>query len=171
MITYFPHSTSLDNLSKTFSGWNDTKLSELGLRQASNLSKHVSEQQFDAVFCSDLKRAVQTASIAFPSIEIIRDARLREMNYGLMNGAAKSSFGGFEQFNSGFTNGENLLDVERRMRSFLAENYSSQQSIVIIAHRFPQLALEVIFNGKSWSQAFADDWRETGQWQAGWRYG
>jgi hypothetical protein len=30
--------------------------------------------------------------------------------------------------------------------------------------------LEVIIKGKSWQEAFAEDWRKTKQWQPGWDY-
>ena len=43
----------------------------------------VSDQNFDIVFCSDLKRAVDSANMAFASkYEIIQYERLREANYG-----------------------------------------------------------------------------------------
>ena len=39
-----------------------------------------------------------------------------------------------------------------------------------MGHQAPQLALEVLLNGKTWEQAFADDWRKTKAWKPGWEY-
>ena len=71
-----------------------------------------------------------------------------------------------------FPKGESLKDVEIRIRDFiefLKENYSGQ-TIGIVAHRAPQLALEVITKGISWEEAIDNDWRKTGDWQPGWAY-
>ena len=59
-----------------------------------------------------------------------------------------------------------------RMRDFvnyLKENYDGK-TIGIVAHRAPQLALEVITKNISWEEANQNDWRKTGDWQAGWEY-
>ena len=58
------------------------------------------------------------------------------------------------------------------MRSFLNEikkNYSGK-TIAIVAHRAPQLALEVITKGISWEEAIESDWRKSGDWKPGWEY-
>jgi broad specificity phosphatase PhoE len=33
-----------------------------------------------------------------------------------------------------------------------------------------KLALEVLLRGKTWEQAFAEDWRKAHAWQPGWEY-
>ena len=63
-------------------------------------------------------------------------------------------------------------DVEKRMRefvSYLKENYDGK-TVGIVAHRAPQLALEVITKGISFEEANELDWRKTGDWQPGWEY-
>ena len=44
------------------------------------------------------------------------------------------------------------------------------KTIGIVAHRAPQLALEVITKGITWEEAINNDWRKTGDWQPGWVY-
>jgi hypothetical protein len=39
-----------------------------------------------------------------------------------------------------------------------------------MAHKAPQLALEVILNGKTWEQAIREDWHNQKAWQPGWIY-
>lgn len=86
-ITYFVHGTTTDNEEGISSGWKDAELSELGVRQSKELKNQLGGKKFDAVFCSDLKRAVDSAKIVFEGVApIVKDKRLRECNYGTYNG-------------------------------------------------------------------------------------
>jgi hypothetical protein len=49
------------------------------------------------------------------------------------------------------------------------EKYKNK-TIGIIAHRAPQLAIEVITKNITWEEANKNDWRKTGDWQPGWEY-
>ena len=87
-ITYFVHGTTVDNLNKKATGWLPGELSQKGIEQAKNLNKIIKDQYFDVVICSDLKRAVDSAKIDFEGrdIKIIQDSRIRECNYGDLDG-------------------------------------------------------------------------------------
>jgi len=68
--------------------------------------------------------------------------------------------------------GESCGDVQARIGSFLEdlrEKYDGK-SVAIVAHKAPQLALDVILRGKTWEEAIAEDWRKTKAWQPGWEY-
>lgn len=173
-ILYFVHGTTTDNQDKLCSGWSNAMLNDLGREQAINLGKVSRERNdvFDIMFTSDLKRAVESSRLAFPDIEKITDKRLRECNYGDLDGKHKSLVIYEEHIEDKFPSGESLLDVEKRMREFvgfLKENYDDK-TVGIVAHRAPQLALEVITKGISWEEANKNDWRKTGDWQPGWEY-
>lgn len=173
-IIYFVHGTTTDNASKLCSGWKEAMLNDLGREQAKNLGTISRERgdKFDMIFTSDLKRAIESSDIAFPEIEKISDRRLRECNYGDLDGEHKSLVKYEEHIKTPFPNGESLEDVEERMRefvSYLKSNYPGK-TIGIVAHRTPQLALEVIVKGITWEEANANDWRKTGDWQPGWEY-
>ena len=78
MKVYFAtHATSKDNEAGIASGWKDVELSELGIQQAKELEERFKDIKIDLICCSDLKRAVDTANIAFGSrdIKIIKDKR------------------------------------------------------------------------------------------------
>ena len=110
--------------------------------------------------------------IHFPKFQVIEDKRLRECNYGDLDGEDKNQIIYEDHINNPFPNGESLKDVEKRLRDFLKyvkENYKDK-TIGIIAHRAPQLAIEVITKNISWEEANANDWRKTGAWQPGWEY-
>lgn len=170
MITYFVHSTSVDNEAGVRSGWKDPPLSAIGKGQAEELGKSVAGRRFDLVASSDLRRARETAEIAFPGIEVQRDARLREMNYGALNGKHGSAFPRDDLWCIGnrFVGGECCLDVQARVRDFLDSVVGAR--IAIVAHKYPQLALEVLCNGLTWSAAIESDWRRWNRWQPGWTY-
>ena len=170
-IIYYVHGTTYDNASKKCSGWKQVELNDLGKEQAINLGKNT-PYKFDVLFTSDLKRAIDSAKLAFPKFEAIIDNRLRECNYGDFDGGDKKLVVYEEHIEEEFPNGESLKSVESRMRDFLKyinENYKGK-TIGIIAHRAPQLALEVITEHISWEEANKNDWRKTGDWQPGWEY-
>lgn len=171
-IMYFVHGTTTDNAAKLCSGWKEAMLNDLGREQAKNLGSVISDIKFDAIFTSDLKRAIESSEIAFPQYQKITDKRLRECNYGDLDGERKNLVVYEDHIENRFPNGESLKDVEKRVRDFveyLKENYSGRM-IGIVAHRAPQLALEVITKNISWEEANKADWRKTGAWQPGWEY-
>ena len=88
-LVYETHSTSVDNENGIATGWLDGRLSELGRRQAEELGAR--RRDVAAVYASDLGRAVETAAIAFrgAGIPVHHDARLRECDYGELNGATR----------------------------------------------------------------------------------
>lgn len=173
-ITYFVHGTTMDNEKKISSGWNDVGLSDLGIKQSMELKEKIKEKKFDVVFCSDLKRAVATAKIVFGDLQIIPEKRLRECNYGGYNGQASKIVEPMQEENitKKFPEGESYKDVEQRIMGFLTflkKKYDGKH-VAIVAHKAPQLALEVIFKKKTWEQAFREDWRKKNAWQPGWEY-
>jgi broad specificity phosphatase PhoE len=173
-ITYFVHGTTTDNERGLATGWLPGEVSGLGRRQAKELGKKITGEKFDAVFCSDLRRAIDSAKLMFGSSpNIIQDMRLREANYGDWNGHPESFKANMDNFvNSPFPNGESYRDVEKRMRDFcdfLKTTYP-EQHVGIVAHQAPQLALDVILKHKTWPQAIAEDWRKAKAYQPGWKY-
>lgn len=174
-ISYFVHGTTTDNEQDLATGWLPGELSAKGEEQAKKLGEQVADQYFDAVFCSDLKRAVDSANLGFgDKYQIIEDKRLRECNYGDLNGKPASAFKNRMKvfITTPFPNGESYQDVEARLNSFveyLSENYGGKH-VAIVAHQGPQLALDVILRGKTWQQAIDQDWRKAKAWQPGWPY-
>ena len=170
-IIYFVHGTTTDNSEKLCSGWKQAKLNELGIEQAIELGKNT-KYSFDVLFSSDLVRAVDSAKLAFPKYQAKADKRLRECNYGLLDGKSKKDVIYEEHIYNAFPQGESLKDVESRIRDFLdflEENYDGK-TVGIVAHRAPQLALEVITKNIPWEKALENDWRKSGKWQPGWEY-
>ncbi|MFH0922572.1 MAG: histidine phosphatase family protein [Candidatus Micrarchaeota archaeon] len=173
-ITYFVHGTTTDNEHGISTGWNQGELSELGKRQCKELRGLLADKKFDAVFCSDLGRAVDSANLIFGEGVAESEKRLREVNYGDLNGAPSSSVEPSKErhINTPFPNGESYKDVEKRVQDFLTELAGEycHKHVAFVSHMAPQLALEVLLNEKNWNQAFSEDWRNTKQWRPGWNY-
>ncbi|MFZ6015699.1 MAG: histidine phosphatase family protein [Patescibacteria group bacterium] len=174
-ITYFVHGTTTDNEKEISSGWSDVELSELGIQQSKDLTDFIKNKKFDVVFCSDLKRAVDSAELTFNGdLEIKQDARLRECNYGDYNAKPSEIVEPLQEkmISERFPNGESYEDVKARINDFLQDlkkDYDGKH-IAIVSHKAPQLALDVLLKSKTWEEAFAEDWRKKKAWQPGWEY-
>lgn len=171
-IIFESHSTTLDNEAHLASGQFDVGLSELGLKQSRELGERYKNENFDAIFCSDLQRSYKTAEIAFGDrrFPIIKDARLRECDYGDLTRYPSEEVDKekpkhiFEPF----PNGESYEDTAKRMKSFLEDllkNYDHKK-VMIIGHRATQYGLEHWIKGVSIYDAVTAPWK----WQPGWSY-
>lgn len=175
-ITYFVHGTTTDNEEKISSGWNDVSLSEKGIEQSKNLSSESEHKTFDAIFTSDLVRAIDSAELAWgeSGIPISQDARLRECNYGDYNGQPSDVVESLQEqsITTPMPNGESYEMVKDRIADFLSDVSQKYRDghIAIVAHKAPQLALDVLLKNMTWEEAFANDWRKTKTWQPGWEY-
>ena len=88
-IVFETHATTIDNEVGIATGWLPGELSEAGRRQASELGARRRDDGIDLVVTSDLARAADTVEIAFyqTTITVAADERLRECDYGGLNGA------------------------------------------------------------------------------------
>ena len=178
-IIYFVHGTTTDNLEHKASGWEQGQLSSKGIEQVLNLKEILKSNEIidfskiDLVISSDLKRAIDSANYLFEGEkEILHDERIRECTYGELSLKDNSLVKYEEHIEEPFPNGESLKDVEKRMKNFtnyLLEKYNGK-TIALVAHKAPQLALDVITKGMTWQEAIDSDWRKTKNWQPGWMY-
>jgi broad specificity phosphatase PhoE len=156
-IIFEYHSTSTDNEAGVASGWRDPPLSDKGREQAKELGERCEGEAIDVVFCSDLRRAVETADIAFPDLAIHPDPRLREYDYGSMTGSPPELIHAERpsRVNTPFPEGESLHDVLNRVRSFIDElgrDWDGKR-VVVIGHGATRLALDHILGGMSLQDA------------------
>ncbi len=170
-IIFEAHGTTFDNEAHLASGHSDVALSPLGEQQSREMGERYKNDHFDEIFCSDLQRAYKSAEIGFGSKwSIIKDARLRECNYGDFT-KKSSEIVEAEKPNriyTPFPNGESYEQTTIRMKSFLDDllkNYDGKR-IMIIGHRATQYGLENIINKIPLEQLLATKFK----WQPGWRY-
>ena len=176
-ITYFVHGATADNERGIASGWYDIELSKLGRKQAFELKALLKNRGFCVVYCSDLRRALTSAELVFgDKVKIVQDKRLRECNYGNLTRAKSEKIESLMlgYVDKPFPNGECYKDVEKRIESFLLDLHERHagKNVALVAHRAPQLALDVLLKGKTWEQAIKEDWRlmNPREWRPGWEY-
>ena len=172
-VIYFVHGTTTDNAEHKSTGWIPGELTEKGIQQSLDLKEQINLDEIDLVISSDLKRAIDSADYTFKGLkEIYHDERIRECNYGDLNGQDASLVIYENHVTESFPNGEALIDVENRVRDFcnyLKANFDGK-TVAIVAHKAPQFAFEVITKGITWKEAIEKDWRKTKSWQPGWEY-
>ncbi|MFA5023225.1 MAG: histidine phosphatase family protein [Candidatus Paceibacterota bacterium] len=170
-IIFEAHGTTFDNEAHLSSGHNDVALSPLGEQQSREMGERYKDDHFDAIFVSDLQRAVRSAEIGFGNKwPIIKDARLRECDYGDLTKHSSEEVEGEKpkRIYEPFPNGESYEQTTERMRSFLADlakNYDGKR-VMIIGHRATQYGLENLINGVSLEQLISTKFK----WQPGWEY-
>lgn len=171
-IIFEAHSTTLDNESKRASGWVDVDFSELGKKQCFELMERYKDSNLDAIFTSDLQRAVKSGVPTADHLKtpIYPDSRLRECNYGDLDGSDKHLVDDQkkDRIDVPFPNGESYEDCMKRMKDFLdylKKNFDGK-TVMIIGHRATQYGLEHHIKGKSIFQCVTEPW----SWQPGWEY-
>lgn len=169
-IIYETHQTSTDNEAGIATGWLPGELSALGRAQAVELGARRRHDGIAAVFTSDLRRAVDTAEIAFAAtdIPIIQDIRLRECNYGALNGASVARIAAerANRVTTPFPGGQSYEDVVRATELFLRDLASDWDGrrVLIIAHSANYWALQVLLGGANLEDLVV----ATFDWQPGW---
>ena len=171
-IIFESHSTTLDNEAKRASGWIDVDFSKLGVRQSLELRDRYKDTKLDAIFTSDLQRAVKSG---VPTAEVLKipiyvDARLRECNYGDLDGSDKQIVDDQkkDRIDTPFPNGESYEDCAQRIGEFLEylkEKFEGK-IVMVIGHRATQYGLEYHINKKPLLQCVTEPWA----WQPGWKY-
>ena len=96
--------------------------------------------------------------------------RLRECNYGKLNGAPKKEVESqkAERIEKPFPGGESYQNTSRRMKEFLTDLLKeyNNKTVLIIGHRATQYGLEHWIQGVPLQAAVLTPW----QWQPGWIY-
>ena len=171
-LIYETHSISEDNEHGIATGWLAGRLSERGRLLAGELGQRRRHDGISAVHTSDLGRAVETAEIAFAGtgIPVIQDARLRECNYGQLNGmpVAQLEAERLRHIDEPYPGGESYQQVVDRMAPFLADLARDRDGarVLLIGHSATRWALDHLLTGIALDRLVNApfDWRE------GWSY-
>lgn len=171
-LVYETHSITEDNENGIATGWLPGRLSARGREAAADLGRRRRDDGFAAVFTSDLHRAEETARIAFAetAIPVHSDPRLRECDYGDLNGCPVDRLAAVraKHIDRPFPGGQSYRQVVHATRDFLHELAETRdgQRVLIIAHSANRWALQVLLKG-----ARIEDLVDAPfQWQPGWHY-
>lgn len=135
------HGETDANVKGVVQGWLDTELNDKGLAQAVDAAKTF-DKHIDAIYSSDLKRAVRTAEEfrnLYKESPYFQDNRLRERNFGDATGTHRDEHD-WEQFwsvedRSTIPNAEIISDFTKRVADFLDElKTKPYQSVLIVTH-------------------------------------
>ena len=87
-VVLIRHGQSQGNAEGRFGGHTDTPLSRHGRRQAEATAKALASENFDAIYSSDLRRAIETASplAKLTGVSFETTDALRERSVGVMEG-------------------------------------------------------------------------------------
>jgi 2,3-bisphosphoglycerate-dependent phosphoglycerate mutase len=171
-IVFETHSTTEDNESGIATGWLAGRLSDLGREQATELGARRRADRIAAVFSSDLARSVETVTIAFggTAVPVLLDWRLRECDYGDLNGSAATELHAHraEHIDTPYPGGESWRQAAARIASFLSDlplRWSGQR-VLVIGHVATRWGLDHVLLGTPLEELAvrAFDWRP------GWEY-
>jgi broad specificity phosphatase PhoE len=167
------HGITEFNASGRFLGHTDAGLTDEGMRQVEKLRDRMAEEKFDAVYSSDLKRAMITAETICTGhqAEIIVCPELREINYGqtesLTFGEIKSRFPELAEAirnfspDMSFPGGETLQEFINRTLKFLyrLDLKANGPKILIVSHGGPirTLLCELLGVGQGFWRTFRLD--------------
>lgn len=171
-IVFETHSWSEDNDRGLATGWLPGRLSDRGRVLARELGQRRGADGLTAVFTSDLRRAVQTAEVAFADspLPVLADWRLRECDYGQLNGAptayVHSQRG--RRLTTPYPGGESWMQAVHRVGRFLADLPSrwAGQRVLVIGHVATRWAFDHVLNGVDLQDLIEADFG----WRAGWEY-
>lgn len=171
-IVFETHALSEDNERGVASGWAHSRLSEPGRRLARELGERRRHDGIAAVFSSDLHRAVETATIAFPSGDppVLLDWRLRECDYGDRNGGPVHTHmrDRARHLDDPYPGGESWRQATTRVARWLDDltlRWNGAR-VLVIGHVATRWALDHRLGGVPLETLVAADFA----WQEGWEY-
>lgn len=172
VIVFETHSWSEDNDRGIATGWLPGRLSARGRALAAELGERRRNDGIAAVFTSDLRRAVETADIAFEGtgIPVLHDWRLRECDYGTGNGTPSAVLHQRRQdyLDQPYPGGESWRQAVHRVGRFLNDvpmRWNGQR-VLVIGHVATRWALDHLLNGVPLKELVVQDFG----WREGWEY-
>ena len=146
-VTLVRHGQTASSARSAYSGQSDIPLTDLGRAQAQAAAARLAEAGIDAVICSPLTRARDTAQAiaAATGAPLTIDERLIEVDYGPFEGldrhAARARFGApfdawrADPFGAPFPGMEPLADALQRARAGTADALARHEHPVIVGHQ------------------------------------
>ena len=152
MIYFVRHGQTNWNLEGRIQGQTDISLNETGFMQAKEIKRKLENIKFEKVFCSPLKRALETAKVIYDG-KIIIDDRIKERNNGELEGKLKSEIKKMPDFNnpdSSECNIEPIKVFNERIKLFLDEitRKYKNKNILVVTHAGVCIYVKCYFEGE-----------------------
>ena len=155
-IVFLRHGVTEWNKENRLQGQSDIPLAPEGILGAKRAGELLKNYRFDAVYCSSLRRARQTAQLAYPQADAIPDDRLMEWCFGEIEGMVPSEYGtrfrdcwqfGVEPI----PDGETIEDLIGRVGEFVEEINAEHPNgtVLVVAHGGVSAALQLYLKGEA----------------------
>lgn len=147
------HGETAENINKIMQGKMDTVLNEVGKKQAKSVQDKIKKEQIDLIISSPLKRAIETAKLAAPNIEIKDDERLLSRNHGEFQGKKRTDINLDSywniKLNEQYKEAESIMDLYNRVASLIIDikHTYKDKNILLVTHSGICRILYYYFNG------------------------
>ncbi len=157
-IVLIRHGKTPGNEKKLFVGRLDEDLSENGKKEILELKGKNKYENFGTVYCSPMKRCIQTAEIIFgkaQSLNIMQE--LKEMDFGIFDGKSFDEITAIEDYKDFgsseekmyFPSGENINEFKRRCINAVNKIIQKGENCSVVCHGGVIMALtEYLSEGK-----------------------
>lgn len=156
------HGTTEWNNTRRLQGWKDSDLTQEGIENAIKLGKSLSSIDFDLIYSSPQKRALDTAELirGEKDIRILAHNDLREMSYGIWEGMYLEDID--KNYPEEFLNyvnkpdlytpidedGESYDDLFKRVRNFLEGLIKKDvKNLLLVTHGIPLKVIIALVKG------------------------
>ena len=142
------HGETVDNAHQIMQGQTQGELNGNGIRQAEEVSRELEGVALDAIIASDLKRAIDTATIiAKPhQLEVITTPLLRERDWGDFTGRFIPSLKG-EAWPDNVETLEALLSRADEFITYVKEAYPGKK-VLAVGHGIINKAIQAVYHDK-----------------------
>lgn len=142
------HGETEATLTNEFEGFRDTPLTDRGRTQAKEVARRLNHNEFDLLFSSPLKRALDTSKIIAQEVgtDIRIEEDLKEICYGSWEGKERSSISSTHSWNDNKYNfsypgsfrgtpGQSYADIYQRVVDFFEKlRQKDLKSVLVVTH-------------------------------------
>ncbi|WP_432360104.1 histidine phosphatase family protein [Sporosarcina sp. UB5] len=139
VIGFVRHGVTAWNKEGRAQGSSDIPLDDEGIDMAKRVADRLSTEQWDIIYTSDLQRAKKTAEIIaekLPGVELVEDARLREIGGGKVEGTTEAEriekWGkDWNQLDMGFEPLESIISRGMESLNEIKKKYAGKRVLVV----------------------------------------
>jgi probable phosphoglycerate mutase len=138
------HGQSIHNKEQIIAGQLDSELTGEGVADAQSVARAIGRSDFDAIYCSDLRRARETAEVIVDALDLTCpltfSTLLRELDYGEYTSQPVSEAFHFLDYkvvqDQRYPGGESFQDLEKRIAQFVKQFCIEAEGkrVLIVAH-------------------------------------
>jgi len=174
-ITLVRHGETEENVRGIIQGQQPGHLTERGREQAFAAAGKLKGRHFDAIYCSDLQRCLDTAEPirqAFPDVPFVIDRQLRERYGGNFEGQPLELLEPHRVSGDWYSfrlpgGGESWDDTRLRQVPFLNQLFEKypKGSVLVISHGGPVRGIRSLLEGRSLEDIDAEGTPNAGIWE------